>query len=213
VSLGALLLLCYISDRVILKQRWSTSQMVRRAWWRLASFVIPLLMIAAGFGLIFEGEAKGLAWLLTAGIVAKVSTGFLRYAEGMKLNPLKSGEMRNRALRMASEMGVVLRRVYVVPAGKGHLTNAYGMASAIGLTDNLGKYLNKEQVDCVIAHELAHVKLRHGRKLPLLTLGTFSLMALLSFRLSRYALPLQILCPMRGDVRGVVDFLLLFPSI
>lgn len=73
------------------------------------------------------------------------------------------------------------------------MTNAYGMSNAIGLTDNLGKYLTKAQVDSVIAHELAHVKLRHARKHLLLVLGIFSMMTVLLFRFSRYVLPLHAL--------------------
>ena len=111
----------------------------------------------------------------------------------MRFSRLKSGELRNRAFKMASQMGVTIARVYMVPAGKGHLANAYGMSNAIGLTDNLGKYLSKAQVDSVIAHELAHVKLRHTRKHLLLVLGIFSMMTVLLFRFSRYALPLHAL--------------------
>jgi len=62
------------------------------------------------------------------------------------INTLKSGELRYRALLLAEETGITLQRVFIVPSGKGHLTNAFGMSSAIGLTDNLGKYLTKEQV-------------------------------------------------------------------
>jgi len=73
----------------------------------------------------------------------------------------------------------------------GHLTNAYGMSNAIGLTDNLGKYLTKAQVDSVIAHELAHVKLRHARKHLLLVIGIFSTMTVLLFRFSQHAFHLR----------------------
>ena len=62
------------------------------------------------------------------------------------INTLKSGELCNRALLLAKEMGITLQRVFIVPSGKGHLTNAFGMSSTIGLPDNLGKYLTKEQV-------------------------------------------------------------------
>jgi Zn-dependent protease with chaperone function len=160
---------------------------LRQAWWRLVSFVGALLMVAAGFDEIFCGRLRGIGWLLAAGIVAKVTTALLRRSEGMKFNRLKSGELRNRALRMAGWMGVKLDRVYMVPAGKGHLTNAYGMSNAIALTDNLGKYLSKEQVDSVIAHELGHVKLKHGRRSLLLVVALFSALALISFRLSARA--------------------------
>src|SRR5580704_6413781 len=192
-SLAIFLFSCYAIDKTLLKQRWSLFEIARRTWWRLASFVIPLQMVAAGFTAIFEGKISGTAWLLSAGVVSKIGTGFLRRAEGIKLNRLKSGELRNRAFKMANQMGVTLERVYMVPAGKGHLTNAYGMSSAIGLTDSLGKYLTKAQMDYVIGHELAHVKLRHNRKHLLLVLSIFSTMTVLLFRFSRYALPLQVL--------------------
>ena len=84
-------------------------------------------------------------------------------------------------MSLARRMGVSISRVYVVPAGKGHLTNAYGMSNAIALTDNLGKHLTKSQIEYVIAHELAHVKLRHGRQHLFLVLATYSVMALLLF--------------------------------
>jgi Zn-dependent protease with chaperone function len=184
VSLGIFLLLCSEVDRTVLRLKWTTTDSVRQAWWRLVSFVIPLLMLAAGFELILGREIRGIAWLLAAGVVSKIGTGFLRRAEGLKFNTLKSGEYRNRALRVARGMDVTLRRVFVVPAGKGHLTNAYGMSNAIALTDSLGQHLNDRQMDFVVAHEVAHVKLKHGRKHLLLVVAIFTGTALSLFLLS-----------------------------
>lgn len=191
VSLGVFLLSCYVVDRTVLKQRWSFAALLRRAWWRLVSFVIPLLMVASGFTLIFSGKIVGTVWLITAGVVSRVGTAFLRRAEGMKFNRLKSGELRNRALKMADHMGVTISRVYIVPAGKGHLTNAYGLSNAIGLTDSLGQHLTKTQMDYVMAHELAHVKLRHGRKDLLFVLTIYPALVLILFQLSQHAMALQ----------------------
>jgi len=192
-SLAIFLFFCYAIDRTLFKQRWSLLEIARRTWWRLASFVIPLQMVAAGFTAIFEGKVSGTAWLASAGVVSLIGTRFMRRAEGMKFNRLKSGELRNRAFAMASQMGVTLGRVYMVPAGKKHLTNAYGMSNAVGLTDSLGKYLTKAQVDYVIAHELAHIKLRHTRKHLLIVIGVFSTMTVMLFRFSQYALHLRFL--------------------
>jgi Zn-dependent protease with chaperone function len=191
VSLAVFLVTCYAVDRTVLKQRWSFAALLRRAWWRLASFVIPLLMVASGFTLIFSGKIVGTVWLITAGIISRVGTAFLRRAEGMKFNRLKSGELRNRALKMADHMGVTISRVYIVPAGKGHLTNAYSLSNAIGLTDSLGQHLTKTQMDYVMAHELAHVKLRHGRKDLLFVLAIYSALTLVLFRFSQHAMALQ----------------------
>ncbi len=185
-SLGIFLILCYDGDKTVLRLKWTTTDTLLQAWWRLVSFVIPLLMVAAGFEFILDRNLGGIAWLLAAGVVSKIGTGFLRRAEGLKFNTLKSGEYRNRALRVARGMDVTLRRVFVVPAGKGHLTNAYGMSNAIALTDNLGLYLNDRQIEFVTAHEVAHVKLRHGRKHLLLVVTIFSITAL-----SLFLFPLQ----------------------
>jgi Zn-dependent protease with chaperone function len=191
VSLGIFLFQCYTVDKTVLQWKWTVADTLRQAWWRLVSFVIPLFMVAAGFDSILEGRVVGVGWLFFAGVVARIGTGFLRRAEGMKFNALKSGELRNRALSLANRMGVTLRRVYVVPAGKGHLTNAYGMSNAITLTDNLGKYLTKVQIDYVIAHELAHVKLKHGRKQLQVWITVFSTLVVSLFLLRQQAMPLR----------------------
>jgi Zn-dependent protease with chaperone function len=187
VSLGIFLLLCYQVDKTVLRLKWTITETMQQVWWRLVSFVIPLLMVTAGFSAILDRKARGIAWLLAAGVTSRLGTGFLRLAHGMKFNTLKSGELRNRAFSIAKGMGVPLARVFVVPAGKGHLTGAYGMSNAIGFTDNLGKYLTKEQKEYVIAHELAHIKLKHGRKHLLLVLTIFCIAALLLFSLPKRA--------------------------
>jgi Zn-dependent protease with chaperone function len=86
---------------------------------------------------------------------------------------------------------VTLGWIYVIRAGKGHLTNAYVMSNAIALTDNFGKYLTKVQIDYVIAHELAHIKLKHGRKKLLLWITVFSTMALVLLLLRQQAMPFR----------------------
>ena len=54
------------------------------------------------------------------------------------------------------------------------------------MTDNLGKYLDERQLEFVIAHEVAHVKLKHGRMRLLLEGTIFSITAI-----SLFLLPLQ----------------------
>ncbi len=189
VSLGIFLFLCRTTDQSILGLKWTITDAVRQSWWGLVSFVIPQLMVAAGFDALLDKRLAGIAWGFAAGVVSIIGKIFLRRAEGVKFNTLKSGELRNRALSIAREMRVTLSRVYMVPAGKGHLTNAYGMSNAIGLTDNLGKYLTKAETEFVIAHEIAHVKLKHGRKDLLLVIGIFLSTAVLLLSLPHQAIP------------------------
>src|SRR5712691_5370786 len=140
-------------------------------------------MVAAGFEAIFTGRYFGILWLVGAAVIHRVGLVFLRLAEGMRFNRLKSGALRNRSLAMARRMRINLQTVCMVPAGKGHLTNAYGGSNMIALTDALPKYLNERQVDSVIAHELIHVKHKHARMGSLVVGASFLVMMLLMFRI------------------------------
>ncbi len=62
-SLGVFLFLCYSLDKTILKLKWTITDTLRQTRWRLVSFVIPLLMIAAGFDSILDRKIRGIAWL------------------------------------------------------------------------------------------------------------------------------------------------------
>src|SRR5260370_40428903 len=109
----------------------------------------------------------------------------------MRINRLKSGELRNRSLTIARKMGIHLNSVCMVPAGKGHLTNAFGGSNMIALTDALPKYLNNRQVDSVIAHELIHVKHKHARMGSLLIGASFLILILLMFKIPVRMMPFR----------------------
>jgi Zn-dependent protease with chaperone function len=187
-SIAAVQLFSYSIDTTILDCRWTLVDILRLACWSTVCPTISLLMVGRGFRSIFDGSLWGIPWIASAGIVALVGIVRLRSAQGIKLRRVKSGTAYNRAFRLAKKMGVKLGRVYIVPGGRGSLTNAYGLWQAIALTDNFGKYLSGTQLDFVIGHELAHVKQRHGRRnLRIVGLG-FLVIVFVSFLLPDVAL-------------------------
>jgi Zn-dependent protease with chaperone function len=173
----------YSTDKTVAELHWSKIAMVRRAWWSVVQDVISMLMVAAGFEAIYAGRYFGILWLVGAAVTHRVGMVFLRLAEGMRFNRLKAGELRNRSLAIARRMGINLHSVCMVPAGKGHLTNAFGASNMIALTDSLPKYLNERQVDSVIAHELIHVKHKHARMGSLIIVASYSALTLLMFKI------------------------------
>lgn len=191
IGLGAFLFLAYSTDAVIFNLKWTFLDVLRLTWWRLINFVVPLLTLAEGFDDILRGDLGGCAWIVSAGLIAFCGAVLLRRAEGMKLHEIKASETRNRAFAMGQKLGVNLRRVYVVPAGRGHLTNAFATGTSIGLTDNLGKYLNQREIDFIIAHELAHVEKKHGRNRRLIMIAIFAVATTLSFAFRRELAPLR----------------------
>jgi Zn-dependent protease with chaperone function len=80
-------------------------------------------------------------------------------------------------------MGIDVKTVCMVPAGKGHMTNAFGASNMIALTDALPKYLNERQVDSIIAHELIHVKHKHARMGSLIIAASYLALLLLMFKI------------------------------
>lgn len=177
----------------LLRHRSSRSRIALDADRHLShDLVIPLLMIATGFDGIFDGEPAGLFWLVSAAIVAVVGRTRLNRAQGFTLHRVTSGKLRNRAFAIARRTGIKLREVCIVPAGRGHLTNAFATTwGGISLTDNLPKYMTKQEVDSCIAHELAHLKCAHLRKHLLVLVLTFSAMVALLFRLPPHIAPFR----------------------
>ena len=171
-------------DRAILKRTWTSTDILRLACWSIVAPPIALLMSAAGFHAILDGSWAGAFWLIGAGITVVVGSVQLRSAQGFKLRRVKSGTLYNHAVRLAKKVGVELDRVYVVPPGRGHLTNAFGLWRGIALTDNFGEYLSGPQLDYVIGHELAHVKGKHTRQKFAALLSVFVVLSLLSVGLS-----------------------------
>jgi len=189
VSIGISHVIACLTSRTILEQKWTSTDIVRLAWWGAVSPTIALLLVATGFESIYEKHLVGLLWLLIAGIAAQVAEIRSRSAEGLKLRKVKSGQAYIRAFQLAKQMGVKLERVYVVPAGKGHLTNAYGSWRSIAVTDNYGEFLRGSQLDYMIGHELGHVKRKHGIKKLLVVTLLFLVPALVLFILPSSPLP------------------------
>jgi Zn-dependent protease with chaperone function len=179
-------LICYSLDKVFLRRRWTSIDLLRLTLWRTVSPTVAILLLASGFNAFYERRLVGIVWLLIAAIVAMLGMLRLRTAEGMKLQEVKGGELYKRALILAKMTRTPLKRVFVVPAGRGHLTNAYGASHTIAVTDNYGKFLTSAQLDFVIGHELGHAKAKHGRKKLLITAAVFAVIALATFVMSPF---------------------------
>src|SRR3989442_865528 len=157
-------LVTYRSDAYVFGRQWTSRDILRLAFWRTVSSTFALLVVALGIENIYSRNAVGLVWMFGAGAAALIGKVQLRTAEGLIPRPVKSGELYKRSLVMSKRMGIRLRRVCVVPFGRGRLTNAYGGWAQIAVTDDYGHWLHGSQLDFVVAHELAHVKQKDAVK-------------------------------------------------
>lgn len=185
-------LVTYRADAYVFGKRWTGSDILRLAFWRTVSSTFALLAFAIGIEDIYSKNPVGFAWMFGAGVVALIGRLQLRAAEGLIPLPVKSGELYKRSLVMSKRMGVALRRVCVVPFGKGRLTNAYGGLTQIAVTDDYRHWLHGSQLDFVIAHELAHVKRKDALKTLLAGAGMFLAVAATTFVMPEMPIPWRI---------------------
>jgi len=183
VSVYVARIIGYSSDALAFDRKWTAHDIGRLALWRTLSSTLPLLLFAFGVDGILERNRVAVLWLFAAGLTALVALARLRWVEGVRFRPVKSGDFYKRAFVLAKRMGVPLRRVAVVPFGRGHLSNAYSRSDEIAITDDYGHWLTGPRLDFVVGHELAHAKNKHGRKKLLITIAVFVAVSLPAFAL------------------------------
>lgn len=146
---------------------WSQRDQIWQELWHKTSFVLPIIFFASGTGALFDGK-PGLAvgWFALGVVSRTVCVHFLLTAVDMSLHALSVGELRDKVFELAKKARVELRQLYLLPTSQAKVADALAVQSDyIILTDYLLLHLSKREVDAVVAHELAHLKLRHPAKL------------------------------------------------
>lgn len=109
-----------------------------------------------------------------------------------KFEPLKPGELRNRILALAQEIGFKTSGIFAMDGSKRSAhSNAYftgiGKSKRIVLFDTLIEQMTIDQGLAVLAHEMGHYKLKHIRRMLIvqavfLLVGLYLLSLLLDYR-------------------------------
>jgi heat shock protein HtpX len=132
--------------------------------------VVPFAILAA----MDVQEKVGLGWWWLAIWFLPSILLSARRKKGAGTEPapqaLSIGELRDRIFELAGQAGVPLREVYVLPAARTRLANAYAMENdRILLTDFLLAHFTRREVAAIAAHEVDH--LRQKRQTPWAQLG------------------------------------------
>ncbi len=141
---------------------------------RQSSYLLLMMgaLVAAVLGLMTASRlrmtAVGFAWVAACVAAALAARG--RWARSLGLEPhaVTHGPLRDRLFALAAKAGVPLQQLYVVPMRRSRMANAFAVNSGVvWLTDWLIENLDRREIDAVFAHELAHIRLGHPRKLGL----------------------------------------------
>lgn len=149
--------------RQVRGEAWTRREFFLNQFLGIASQFLPLAFLFAAMGMIsVNGQA---AAALFAGIyVSYIVCKWLhaKYA-GLHIEPLATGELRDKVFEIAKKAAVEVRGVFVVPAGKSQMANAFASRSHLVMfTDYLLSRFNKREVSAIAAHEVAHIQKKHS---------------------------------------------------
>lgn len=140
---------------------------LRQAGWLLAMIgagLAGLLGLQSFLGLGAVGPA--LACVAAGIVVAAVARARWSASLGMAPHAVTHGPLRDRLFALAAKAGVTLQQLYVLPMRRHRMANAFAVQGGVVLlTDWLLENLERREVDAVLAHELAHIRLGHPRQL------------------------------------------------
>ena len=144
-----------------------------QAAWMLASFATPVAGFLGFWTLAeFGNFSQGLAVFFGSVVVAALARARWAKRIGIEPHAVTHGALRDRLFALAAKAGATLQQLYVVPTRRSRMANAFAVQGGVVLlTDWLLENLDRREIDAVLAHELAHIRLGHPRKLMFAAMG------------------------------------------
>lgn len=144
---------------------WTRREFLSRQIVTLGVRFVPLVLGLAALELLNQQLELGIGLLVVSFVLLQIlAIVKMRIVKDVP-QPLTTGELRDKVFGMAGRLGVRLSQIFVLPAGKGQIANAYAAKNTIVMfTDYLLEHLSKREVDAVAAHELAHLRFKHPTK-------------------------------------------------
>lgn len=162
---------------------WQLREIFSLELMRRASTLLPWLFGIFGWMSFISGDrAMTLVWATGAYVTYKITRFLLGMMSAVRSVELEDGDLYHCILDLARRAGVAVRGIFVVSSRRERLINAFAVDNNIVMfSEDLVRRLNPRQVNAVAAHEIGHLKHRHGTTLGNLSLFFLTLPALLIF--------------------------------
>ncbi|HEV2891502.1 MAG TPA: M48 family metallopeptidase [Frankiaceae bacterium] len=143
----------------------------RRSWYLVTTAFVLLLLVAEAFNLYVGGGPVGLVVALGIASVGTVSSYYfsdtlaLSIAGARQVTPEQAPQLHNVVSEMAIAAGLPMPRVAVVrdPAPNAFATGRDPEHAVIAVTTGLLERLDRDELQGVVGHEMAHVLNRDTR--------------------------------------------------
>jgi Zn-dependent protease with chaperone function len=144
---------------------WNRREFLQQQLVTIGAQAVPLMLFLAALQILHKQVELAAGLLILAYVMLLVFRHLKLKLTKTFPQALTTGELRDRVFALAARMGVKVSQVFVLPAGKGQVANAYASAkNFVMFTDYLLQHLTKREVDAVAAHELAHLEHKHPGK-------------------------------------------------
>ena len=111
------------------------------------------------------GAFRFLGWFALAMVSTVLIAMFLNLGDKTPPAAITHGELKDRVMALAAKAGVALKQILYIGTGRSRLANAFAAnGNIVAFTDRLLGEMSRAEVDGITAHELAHLKRRHGQK-------------------------------------------------
>jgi len=169
--------------RRLRSEDWSEAESREQVSLQVAALVIAAIGLGIAATLGTSGLVRPAILIATLAIVA-LSACLARYRRlaGIELHAVTWGELRSRLFTMAEAVKVPLKQLHIMPMARSRIANAFALNDqSVILTDYLIDRLSRRELEAVMAHEIAHLRLRHPWKLALAMLAVIVPAVLLFF--------------------------------
>jgi Zn-dependent protease with chaperone function len=163
-------LLCVLLSYAVHEQlrgtKWTRREFFAQQFATVGAQILPLMLGASGISIMGRQPELAAGLIISAVIAFQLLTTLkLRVMQTLP-QALTTGELRDRIFSLAQRLGVEVKQIFILPAAKGQVANAFAARNGIVMfTDYLLQHLNKHEVDGVAAHELAHLRYKHPAKI------------------------------------------------
>jgi Zn-dependent protease with chaperone function len=164
----AITLVFALSHPVFVKlggSEWTRTDLIKQSFWDQLNAILPIMLLVTGGKTALSGNIPmGVVWIGASQLSRLILAPIMLRAKGLTTQAIMSGDLRDRIFALAQLADVKLQQVYVIPSGKGKMANAFAVkGGSVWLTDYLLNHMSRQEVDAVMAHELAHFQFGHHR--------------------------------------------------
>lgn len=140
------------------------SQVAAVCLWNALRNFVPIILLTAGAFFFYQREPRSGALLSgSAAVLFLAANNRFWRAQGIEFQPIEPGPLHDRILALAHRINVRPSTLNLMRSSRRPLVNAFAATgNSLFLSANLLESFPKDELDAIIAHELAHLRHKHA---------------------------------------------------